>query len=530
MLHAPFFIKMIYKIFELLALSATFLSFTAVTYTPPWTSSGMEFFAFVSVIFLWLSIPWHQQKFFLSRTSKFTLLLIISSLFIFLISESIFIENLSLLILYTTGIISFCNSLAHKNIDFQLQYIYCIVFSGLFSSFVIFTQYFDISHNILSVWIADYSSTHGRPYANFGQPNLASTLILSSLCCCIYLHQYKKISTASLYLISIFLGCALAPPASKTAMLTLSVLLITSALFKDLKSFASIALASASYAIFKIAQPESRDLLAAGISTGRFELWQTIFLAIEKSPWLGYGVLNTRAAHFEVRELGNNPLGQTIGNSHNIILDFLVWFGVFIGGALSIIFIGMIFYIFLKSKKNHRAIFLAIPILIHSQLEYPLSYANFLFLFSFSLYIIDDNIKTNQPRNKLISWLIFLIFTGTLAIVTIDYKSIETNYTNLRFFNKGFINAENPEKITTNLLDITTKQFNLFTISQIEDEASLREVQSLTKLSPTLHNYHLIIFYLKKQGDRDDELKYWMEKLKNNFFVESNNEIQKSTR
>lgn len=506
---------MAFKISEIFSLFFTFLSFSATTYTPPWTSSNMEFFAFLAVLSLFLSITPKSQRIIVTENFLFLFLILITS-YIFLITQPIQQkEKIWMISLYGFFYIIYANSLKLKNYSFKLNLITTLLAAGIFNCFVILTQYFSLFESELGIWIAGYENSHGRPYGNFGQPNLAATLILTSLCCAIFLYKKNRISIQILIVITIFFGATLALPSSKTSFLCLAVLATITLWLRDKTSFMVFSLASIAVVFAKSITPSTRNLSGTDISTGRFELWRTMLDAIWQSPWLGYGVLNTRVAHFQSRELDLTPKGQVIGSSHNLILDFFVWFGVIAGLIISIYFLKVVFNYVKHNRIYSENIYLVLPIFIHSLLEYPLFYANFLFIFAFILNINSKNLIT--IKSKLIPYIFAFIGSVIFLLISTEYYNISQKFTELRFYNNKFLHASKPEKISLVALDITGGQYNLFLKEKIENDIDFNNVANLTKSTPSFKNFILIISYLRDNEKPQSEIDFWLGKARASF-------------
>lgn len=505
------------KIFESIFLFLTFLSFTATTYGRPWTSSSMEFFAFLSVIFLYFSIPKKQNKLLISPILAFTSALIFASIIFIFFQKTNEIENVWIVALYGFFLITYNNSTLLKEESFYTKVYFVIVAIGIFNVYVILHQHFALTESQLGIWLAPYDASHGRPYGNFGQPNLAATLLLTSFCCAICLHRLNKIRTSTLVLLALFLGCTLSLPASKTSFLCLLVLFIISIYFKDKLSCLLFLIIATSIFFIRTLTTSTRDLGGVEISTGRFELWLTLLDAISQSPWLGYGILNTRVAHFQSREMDLTPHNQVIGSAHNLLIDFFIWFGIPVGFFLTCFFLLILFGFLKRNHNTPHNIYLAAPLIIHSQLEFPLFYANFLLLFSFILN--NNQKKLKSIRTNLVAPLLLSIAISLFILISFEYNKISKRFTELRFYNQNYENSKKPEPITIVALDATGGQYNYFLKDKINTEDELAEIISLTKSMPSFKNYSLIINYLRENRKNDEELNFWLKKANASFSV-----------
>lgn len=497
------------NVLDWIFLILTFLSFTATTYSPPWNSSSMEFFAFLSVVFISFTVKIKLIEVANKNVILFFIFFIIACLIVSLNSENFSKENFSLAILYSLASIIFTICFSSRQKEILDNYLSCILAAGLFSALIIFSQKFDTESH-LGIWRADYDQAHGRPYANFGQPNLAATLLLTSLCCALYLNKKEKISTKYLLPVVLIISTALSLASSKTAFLAIFILLIFSISFKDKISFLVFSIASICIAISK-ALFTTRQITSSDISTGRFDLWLTMIDAVAKHIFTGYGVLNTKIAHFEVRELHPTSQATLIGSGHNIFLDFLIWFGIPLGIFISFLFIKTLLVFIKNNTHNHHVLFAIVPITLHSFLEYPLFYSNFLMLFV-ALLSIGASKAQSTPYIRT-SLMIMSAYYLLFSITTIEYHEFSEKYRSLRFFDRGFAYTQVPEKINPLILNNTINQFNILRLKEISDTESIKEIFHTTKIQPSAKNFCLILNYLSKSKNTDD-LIYWQTKAK----------------
>lgn len=505
---------MLNKVFEILFFIFTILSFFATSYTPPWTSSSMEFFAFLALFSLFLSIPLKSHELIISESFIFSVVLLIVAWILFIFNENKIYEKMWMFSLYITAFSLYVNCVYLKGEGFYSIFSVAIIFSAIFNVFVILSQYFDIYSNDFGIWIAGYSQNLGRPYGNFGQPNLVSTLILMGLCFSVFLHSRKIIGILTLFLVSAFFGGSLAFPSSKTALLCLVIMAVVSIFLKDWKSFFAFFLAFILFLFFKKIIPNTRDIVGTELSTGRFELWKMMFYALWEEPWSGYGALNTRIAHFQVRELDLVPRDQVIGASHNIFLDYLIWFGMFFGIFISLMFVKLIFNYLNSKKYDPPKVYIIFPILIHSQLEFPLYYANFLFMFAFVVG------GSNGQRGIMVKKFPIIFMASVFILffaVVYDYRNISGKYTEFRFFKNNFHYAKKPLPIEPWVLDLNAGQVNIMLKEKIDDANDLKYIVNITKSMPSFRNYYLIIKYLNERNHPKEEIDFWMNKAKASF-------------
>lgn len=511
---------MIKKISELLFYLFIFLSFVVTTYEPPWRNSSMEFFAFLAVITIVVRDCFVGEKLKINNISIFFIIFIIISLLRLFCGDEVFLENFWMAFLFSTFAILFVSSIVNfETINWE-NFLISLIFSSVFSSLIILCQFFEI-YEFLDIWKAGYDSSHGRPYANFGQPNLAASLILTGMCCVIYF--YKKLIIGKITVIYVFflMSSALAFASSKTSFLSLFLILILCICFKNWFETVVVIFSGVLIFINKIIF-ETRNILAEGdLSTGRFELWGTIVDAIFRHPFLGYGVLNTRAAHFEVVENHFVQHGVMIGSAHNLFFDFFIWFGIPLGFVL-VIFWGWIhFSFFKKNKKNFSILLLPLPIMVHSMLEYPLFNANFLFAYLALMTLGIKDIKETKISIFSISVVPLVLF----FCIAKEYLLFSEKYRELRYFNANFLKSKEPEKIESIFLNDIYGQYNLFASNAINNDDEFNSLKRIIKIEPVEKNFCLLFNYISR-NKLNEEFVFFNKKASALFNKEQLNYIQ----
>ncbi len=464
----------------------------------------MEFFAFIAVFYFSIGNLFKNQKIKNNSVSIFLTLFLAFSLMSIFFHETFSVEKISLAILFCLSGIVFLSAVSEEKYDFFINYLICIIFAAIFSCLIIFSQKFEILDE-LDIWKAGYEQSFGRPYANFGQPNMAASFILTGLCAGVFLKSRNIISQYTVFLLAIIFSIALAYASSKTSFLAIFLLMgfgFVRKKYNDALLFSTALVIIWVTKYFSV----TREIFVENISTGRFDLWRAMADALLVHPYFGYGVLGTRAAHFEVREIYPNPSYILIGSAHNIFFDFLIWFGIPLGIILSLFMLKFLFIFIRKCFDDEAMLYLLIPVTIHSFLEYPLYYANFFFMY---IVLISFGLRGERNINIKIPLFIPLLASITIFIaVAADYRNLSVNYSNLRFFKNSFINAESPKKIDYVVLSDTISQYNMFVIDKISNEEEFHIFEKITKQQPALKNFCLIIQYLKN------------EKLKREFWIE----------
>jgi hypothetical protein len=100
---------------------------------------------------------------------------------------------------------------------------------------------------------------------------------------------------------------------------------------------------------------------------------------ISESLWLGYGWRRASAAEHAVADL--IPHTEHVDYAHHFVLDLMVWAGAPLGLLIATVIIVWVKRRLHEAQKVESVFAMAmlIPLLVHSQLEYPYAYAYFLF-------------------------------------------------------------------------------------------------------------------------------------------------------
>lgn len=328
------------------------------------------------------------------------------------------------------------------------SFIMSIFLAAFLSAGVAWFQWFAVG-DFLGAFLVP--SPPGRAIGNLAQPNNLATLILMGLVSCTYLYTNKIIKHLPYFLSIAFMSIALAMTQSRTGLLS-AISISIFYLWKSNKfdrRINSYAVALWIMMLFGASQamPVLSNMFYSNSgavprsltdSSGRWEMWCQVIMAIWQSPWWGFGWNQT----FTAQTVGalTHPGELTYSYAHNIALDLLAWNGIPVG--LIIIFI-CIYWVGSRmiSVKNTDSVFsmlALIPIGIHSLLEFPFTYAFFLFASGYLIGIIEAsnvNAKIWVVRNltKSILGMVFVAWTSISIWVAAEYIKIEEDYRIVRF-------------------------------------------------------------------------------------------------
>lgn len=300
----------------------------------------------------------------------------------------------------------------------------------------------------LNIYAADLPPG-ARPFGNVAQPNNLNTLCFLGLCGLLWLQQFQRVNGAPFWLGVSFLLLGMVMTQSRTGLLQIGLLLIWGlAMHTRAKlriSRAQLVILGVVYGASVLLWPAVCDalLLSPGRSLSaqaqpgvRLPYWWSMLDAIGREPLWGYGWTQVSAAQQRVAQDHPN-FGVLFENSHNLLLDLLLWNGVLIGGLL----IGALAWWFIahiRACHDARIVWLMAAVggvFTHGMLELPLEYAYFLIPVGLAMGAIDKFSPATGALLRLPRWAV-LVCTALLSAVfvatAVEYLKAEENYRTLR--------------------------------------------------------------------------------------------------
>jgi O-antigen ligase len=185
--------------------------------------------------------------------------------------------------------------------------------------------------------------------------------------------------------------------------------------------------------------PARTDQLAS--DNPRLVMWHQAMAAIADAPWVGYGWRQTMLALKQAAMKVPGTLATDY--AHNVVLDVLIWVGIPLGALL----VGALAFWLVRAWRriaDRRQLFLfaaAVPVLVHSQFEFPFAYAYFLFPVAWLLGALAAS-QQRQPatRSPVPSGLVrtgALLLLGAYAVlctaIALEYLEVEEDHRVMRF-------------------------------------------------------------------------------------------------
>jgi O-antigen ligase len=379
---------------------------------------------------------------------------------------------------------------------------------------------------IISVWISliQWLETYrgiwvhemprgGRPFGNLGQPNNYSTLIFISYFSAFYLYERKVLSIASFLVAAIFLLFGLALGQSRTAWVVLACLsfaaLVSFFLFRHYPPRRLLFLLSSALGLFVFAnllEPISQYLglhneleVRARLQDVRLDMWQSFVLAIAERPFFGFGWGQVATAQLAVAE--SYPAVGMAQYSHNVFLDLLIWNGIPLGVAISVVILVLFLRAYLGSfSESGLYVFSCLgALLVHSMLEYPHAYAYFLILAGLffgagvyrcpqsesairksfeGLYLRVSRLFAREVKiNRSVLGVGVVISVAALALVWKEYRLLEEDQRLLRFEAASIGTLRAPEKAPDVFLLDQLRSFLWVARTSSDEELTAEEKQ-----------------------------------------------------
>lgn len=317
---------------------------------------------------------------------------------------------------------------------------------GAFASAVVaFAQVFELWEN--ATWINRMPELR-RPGGNLGQPNHLATLLVMGMASLVFLHQSKKLGGVASGLLLLLLSAGIAATESRAGALSLLALLCwwllkRRAIGDPTPVWVGVVGGIAFVGMFW-AWPHllnAMDLFAyqAGgrVSEGslRFQVWPQLLQAVAMRPWTGWGFHQVAAAHNAVAD--GYAVSEPYSYSHNLVLDLALWVGL----PLTTLLVGVTaVWLWRRVRAANQllpwyGLAVALPLAVHSMLEYPFAYAYFLTPVMFLLGAVEASLGVKplvRVGVKPVAAML-LVATAGMALSVIEYVAIEEDFRIVRF-------------------------------------------------------------------------------------------------
>ncbi len=324
---------------------------------------------------------------------------------------------------------------------------WCLLGVAAFSVFVAVSQAFNLWES--AAWIVRMPNWR-RPGGNLAQPNHLATLLVMGIASAVFLQVRARWSAITAVCVVLFLSAGLATTESRTGLLSALALLAwwlwkQHVVAPQASRWGAAGLSAVLVVMFVMwptvfnavhmmgdARIENR---LNSMSNSRFEIWSQLGEAALQKPWWGWGINQTAHAHNAVADRYGASAPFTF--SHNLVLDLTLWIGL----PLTVLFVVLAAIWTWRRAKATRDIVpwyglaLALPVAVHSMLEYPFAYAYFLVPVMLGLGAAEGALGGGiwmRLRLKPVVGIL-LITTGLMAWSAVEYIKAEEDFRVVRF-------------------------------------------------------------------------------------------------
>src|SRR5262249_25844827 len=212
--------------------------------------------------------------------------------------------------------------------------------------------------NGLGVFLIDQSPA-SKPYANLAQPNHLATLLALGTCGILRWYESRRLNGPATALSVAFLAVAMLTTQSRTGWLFVGLLVLAVQVLHTRARLrlpiVSLWVGAALFAVGVLAWQPLNDLLllrsvplAERLHAGsRVLIWRALLDAVWQSPWVGYGWTQVGLAQ-QATALDWPPVYWYFRNSHNLLLDLVLWNGV----ALGVLLFGLLVAWFVRRWRS----------------------------------------------------------------------------------------------------------------------------------------------------------------------------------
>lgn len=320
-----------------------------------------------------------------------------------------------------------------------------LILAALVSALVAFAQVFELWAQ--SGWINQMPQLR-RPGGNLGQPNHLATLLVMGISSLLFLYESRKMTALLSTLMAVIFFLALAATESRTGVLSFLMVLFWWFAKRRPANFSLspwlVAFAGVGFLAWFWVWPSIFDLIlqtsggGAEINTqlgARWVVWPQLLDAAFLKPWWGWGLGQVSMAHNAVAHA--YTVSEPFSYSHNILLDLVLGMGLPLT-ALFVFATGVWLWRRVRATKQLMpwyCLAVALPVAVHSMLEFPFAYAYFLAPVMFALGAL-EGLTGSKPVIRLGFQPAAALLLGVSLLAAwsaIEYVAIEEDFRVARF-------------------------------------------------------------------------------------------------
>lgn len=332
-------------------------------------------------------------------------------------------------------------------------------------------SYFDIQ-------LFFYKPLFGRPYGSFTQPNVMASFVVTGIALALYLSVNSSFTDKRLeYLVNFCLvgGIILMVVLqSKTGYLAFILVLLTflpilikkASQFKQVNLSLLIGIVFGVFSLFYLQTINVKETIAKDVV--RADLYKVSAQLVMEQPLtgVGYGNFERNYREFHLAKMSENkelsPPLIDLGHPHNEPLYWLVETGAI--GLFALLLLMVVFIQpFLRSgfplNNKLQLLMLMLPILLHSQLEYPFSHSITHWFYLVLIFAVisqilkegnsenSESVENSTSENLTIKAVYLSGFVIVLTIVPYMLTTLHTQWQMEKFKQSNYLAVENIKNV-----------------------------------------------------------------------------------
>ncbi|MFM2276076.1 MAG: hypothetical protein RL211_1948 [Pseudomonadota bacterium] len=329
-----------------------------------------------------------------------------------------------------------------------------LVLAALASVYIALQQWLG-REAVIGLFVAD-QAPGARPYGNLAQPNHLATLVVMALVMGGVLRVQGLLTLWQWYVLAGLLTLGLVLAQSRAGWLSV---LVVGGLFlwcgrREWGLGGRVAvwswwgLLAGAVALWRplneamlLGAVRSTSVSALGQDAARLTIWRQMLAAIGEAPWLGYGWRQTVVGQKAGAALvpGVTPTDY----AHSVVLDVLLWLGLPMGLLLLGLLVRWLVVAFARLQGPAQFLLFAgaMPVCVHSMVEFPFAFAYFLFALGWMLGALGMLQGMQRPggavyvgrRGRRAAVVVVGLFLAVGAWAVADYVQAEEDHRVMRF-------------------------------------------------------------------------------------------------
>ncbi len=298
------------------------------------------------------------------------------------------------------------------------------------------------------IWMMDIGDK-SRFMGNVAQPNEFATLLAWGALAGVWAQIRKQVGMSVLALYLVFLAVGGALTQSRIGILEMTAIVAGLWLYRRHFDDRRVVLVAASALCvqlvlvasmpaildFLLIDGEVRELAAMTKDPARLQIYSMVVEAIKLKPWLGYGAAHLAQPQWDVINVAPH-LHAFYLQSHNWLLDLVLWFGMPVGIGIAICITWWLVGVVREVKQAHTVVPLLalVCFAMHATVELIHWVANFLLVAAVFAGFLAAHSKKKVLGTTTHGFNIFCLSALSICVVVtiVEYIKLEENFIKLR--------------------------------------------------------------------------------------------------